>query len=482
MPISYLDYIFAQSQQHPSLRDLCRFLGQAQTTDPCRIVCLEFRVVEGSLLRSIHEISDLATSLRYWSSADEIASGKVSGRVLIIEDLNNNVVGALGSTFDIDPLFFSYHIDHPTFNSFEPSSTISLPSKAYSQNFVTLRYSRAIEFMDIGFSRTLMTTSNVTRKVKILPSNSKRHIGFRQHCCSVLFMITKSGTWLGLILVDAINTNNYIASSGKEYTIQSRPFQGGFEDFMSPKTYSQCQSSDPTALAHLKRSSLLEDLLFYWGDASPSVFKADHPTLLSIANYPLRIVAGEWKVYVEVMSSSIKLHEYSTAITAGTNILTHLDSDLRSLETWGRRQMQNVAKLRHIIRFLNFHMASEIEPGEYAALVEDYEHIITMIDTYGNRMASMIPVVASLVQIADTRRSLKEAENVTRLTNLALFFIPLTFVTGLFSMNNDISAQGMKRYFSVAIPFLVAVFVLQAGKHTDITGLQLVGGVRREAT
>ncbi|KAL5313483.1 hypothetical protein ACEPPN_019216 [Leptodophora sp. 'Broadleaf-Isolate-01'] len=155
------------------------------------------------------------------------------------------------------------------------------------------------------------------------------------------------------------------------------------------------------------------------------------------------------------MSSSIKLHEYSTAITAGTNILTHLDSDLRSLETWGRRQMQNVAKLRHIIRFLNFHIASEIEPGEYAALVEDYEHIITMIDTYGNRMASMIPVVASLVQIADTRRSLKEAENVTRLTNLALFFIPLTFVTGLFSMNNDISAQGMKLYFSVAIPLFL---------------------------
>jgi hypothetical protein len=29
---------------------------------------------------------------------------------------------------------------------------------------------------------------------------------------------------------------------------------------------------------------------------------------------------------------------------------------------------------------------------------------------------------------------------------------------------------------------LIAVFVLQAGKHADITGLQLVGGVRGEVT
>jgi len=29
---------------------------------------------------------------------------------------------------------------------------------------------------------------------------------------------------------------------------------------------------------------------------------------------------------------------------------------------------------------------------------------------------------------------------------------------------------------------LVTVFLLQAGKHADITGLQLVGGVRGEAT
>lgn len=101
--------------------------------------------------------------------------------------------------------------------------------------------------------------------------------------------------------------------------------------------------------------------------------------------------------YVEAMASTIELYEYSTAITAGTDILSHLDSDLRSLEAWGRRHMQFMTKLRYIIKFLKFHVASEIEPGGYPTMIEDYEQTITMVGTYGNRMASMIPVVTSLV-------------------------------------------------------------------------------------
>jgi hypothetical protein len=155
-------------------------------------------MVEGGLSRSSHEIDHLITSLRDWNSVGNIVNSKLIGRLLIIEDPNTDVIEALGSTFDIDPLFFSYHIDHPRFRSLEPSSTISLPSKASSQDFVTLRYSRALEFEDTDLPRTLMTTtSNVARKVKILPSNSERHIGFRQQCCSVLLMTTKNGPWLG---------------------------------------------------------------------------------------------------------------------------------------------------------------------------------------------------------------------------------------------------------------------------------------------
>ena len=91
-------------------------------------------------------------------------------------------------------------------------------------------------------------------------------------------------------------------------------------------------------------------------------------------------------------------------------------------------------------------------------IVEDYEHLAGLADTYGRRLETMVPVVTSLVQIADTRRSLKEATNVTRQTNLTLLFVPLSFVTGLFSMNDVVTTHGLKRCFAVAVPLCVVVF------------------------
>jgi hypothetical protein len=42
-----------------------------------------------------------------------------------------------------------------------------------------------------------MTAGNVARKVKILPSNSKRHIGFKKQSC----FVTSSSVVVALILM-----------------------------------------------------------------------------------------------------------------------------------------------------------------------------------------------------------------------------------------------------------------------------------------
>ncbi len=70
----------------------------------------------------------------------------------------------------------------------------------------------------------------------------------------------------------------------------------------------------------------------------------------------------------------------------------------------------------------------------------------------------MVSVVTSVLQITDTRRSLKEAANVTRLTYLTLLFVPLSFVASLFSMNGDVSAHDLAIYFAVALPLCAMVF------------------------
>ena len=71
-------------------------------------------------------------------------------------------------------------------------------------------------------------------------------------------------------------------------------------------------------------------------------------------------------------------------------------------------------------------------------------------------------VATSLIQAIDSRRSLTETINISRLTYLALSFIPLTFVSGLFSMNDNIAPGGklFGLYFAVSIPLCIIVFLI----------------------
>jgi Mg2+ and Co2+ transporter CorA len=139
--------------------------------------------------------------------------------------------------------------------------------------------------------------------------------------------------------------------------------------------------------------------------------------------------------YVAVMSNSIKQYKYSTEAFDMKDGLQELDSNLRSLEAWDRRCIQTMHKLRSIITFIKQRTSDTSELELYSPIIEDYEYITEMVNTYGRRLETMVPVLTSVVQIADTRRSLREATNVTRLTNLALLFVPLSFVTGPFGMN-----------------------------------------------
>ncbi|KAF4625334.1 hypothetical protein G7Y89_g12830 [Cudoniella acicularis] len=159
------------------------------------------------------------------------------------------------------------------------------------------------------------------------------------------------------------------------------------------------------------------------------------------------------------MSNSIKEYEYSTEASVLKDGLDKLDSDLRSLEVWGRRCIQTMHKLRAVIKFIEHRASDTSELALYSLIIEDYEYILEMVDTYGRRLEAMVPVLASVIQISDTQRSLQKAANVTRLTDLALLFVPISFVTGLFSMNDvGVSRHGLALFFAVAIPLCVIVF------------------------
>jgi len=208
------------------------------------------------------------------------------------------------------------------------------------------------------------------------------------------------------------------------------------------------------------RKGMSYDLEQYWERNIPACFDPQNPTLQSIAFYPLRIVAAEWVKYVAVMHHCLKHYEYGNE---GATELERLERNLRELQSWRRRSMLSQQKVQSVLRLLRPRIASDLnDKPSLQNLMADFEFINAKIEDYGRRLESMLPVVASLVQIIDARRSFAETSNISRLTVLALVFVPLNYVSSLFSMN-PINLPGSDRfwvYFVVAIPVTLLVFII----------------------
>ncbi|KAJ4302658.1 hypothetical protein N0V90_001547 [Kalmusia sp. IMI 367209] len=214
--------------------------------------------------------------------------------------------------------------------------------------------------------------------------------------------------------------------------------------------------------APLYEQGMFDDLQQYWTRERPACFNVEDPSIQSLAYYTLRIVAAEWVKYVAVMQQCLKQYEYKhDQLPALT--LEKFDKDLRELQSWRRRTMVSQGKIKSVLRFLSpKHRVVTGAEKDVELLSEDFEHIDGNINAVGRLLESMLPVVMSFVQIRDARRSFAETADVSRLTILALVFVPLTFVSSLFSMNtqNLPGSRDFWVYFAVAIPLTGLVILI----------------------
>ncbi|KAF2122984.1 hypothetical protein BDV96DRAFT_639535 [Lophiotrema nucula] len=392
----------------------------------------------------------------------------LEGRILIIEDLTKEVVELLGTVLDIDPLFFALHLHtvQRTGSRHQTPDEATLPSRLSSQDFVNISYHRAvISDTPVPSKGRFKRDTTIDRKLVFLRST---RIGLAQHCASVIRVKTRKGRWLALVLVDPPIGDVYIADAidKRRVILNLRPFLGSYEDFLAPASFSADTEDEET----LPRGGMFEDLQQYWTRERSACFNPRDPSIQSLAYYTLNIIAAEWVKYVAVMQYCLKQYEYNHDQLPALS-LDKFDKDLRELQSWRRRTMVSQSKIKSVLRFLSSkYRQIENKDQDLELLSDDFEHINSNIESVGRRLESMLPVVMSFVQITDARRSFAETADISRLTILALIFVPLTFVSSLFSMNTEnLPGRGaFWVYFAVAIP-LTGLVVLIARPPVALT-------------
>jgi len=104
------------------------------------------------------------------------------------------------------------------------------------------------------------------------------------------------------------------------------------------------------------------------------------------------------------------------------------------------------------------HSAPAKKGGPISAFSDDFTRALSYMEEYQQRIDRLTSVVTAIISIGDSRRAQVDARNVARLTWLATFFIPLSFMSGLFSMQTDLSqlTNTYKLYFEIAMPLAIA--------------------------
>ncbi|KAJ9269113.1 hypothetical protein DTO212C5_4796 [Paecilomyces variotii] len=406
---SYRSYVAHMTARNPSLAALSDFLGH-------RTLALHSSTVSymeiGHGGHAGQPRSSTCTEL-----VSKVNLGLTSGLVIVIENLHPDDVETLGSSWDIDPFFFCGHVasSYQVAEDGLPSPLMALPpSRIASQEYFDLHYHKVV---DLGDESTLghlpyklVLQANIPRIVRRLP---------------------------GLILVDP-TTADIIArkpgtitqSEDVRIRIPQVPGRINVEDFRELPTCSAFWASGSTD-SDARDPNMRKDLLRLFR-VSPPNWKQEEPSILSLFYYPVKVVAAEWIVYSLLMGRYVKFYEYSFH-TAQSRVSHFEHADVLELHRWRRRSQQSLHKLRMTRYFVEYW--GEKEPTTiWHQLVLDFKHLEEQIEQHARSLEVLSPINTSLVQLIDSRKSISQAEDVKRLSFVALVFIPLSFVTGIFSM------------------------------------------------
>ena len=115
--------------------------------------------------------------------------------------------------------------------------------------------------------------------------------------------------------------------------------------------------------------------------------------------------------------------------------------------------------------------------NEEQRIIEDFQKLRNDIDQTVKRLRAVSASLTSNMGLLDSRRSIDEAQAVTRLTELAFIFIPLSFATSVFGMQIEPFADPAPiwKFFAVAFAYIMRMTMrsqwlarLKAGVRSDV--------------
>jgi Mg2+ and Co2+ transporter CorA len=412
-------------------------------------------------------------------------------RLFVVEDLSQQVIELLGSRFDIDPMFFRDQVDDYVWHNVRdpwaqpPSLLSNMKHRQWFQmRNVRLRYYKTQKEFQEAWKEA--NTWNVQRR----PDDDVNHWKFADSEGAVVStMRTRTALWVGkdkkcgngtvgILLIDPTTT-------------QGQPLWYDRTNWLpTPKMH------DPLPSTPRLSESWYKDIIsmtksFPWFENGRD-FEVNPQVL---AKPVLYTICAEWLVvcdYVKTRLSQIERELEMPRLFRSKG--DAIEASLTRLHTW-RRQIpvfkemvtetlqyalpaaarlaaspstRSIAPNSPLSAFSNRSLVIDTDGINfedftgYEDIAPDFLRVSKAIDVLQERVDRLTDIVTSEINIEDSRRGLVENHNMARLTWLATVFIPLSFISSMYSMNEDISALKTTYgwYWLTAVPFTLLVMLI----------------------
>ncbi|KAF2624323.1 hypothetical protein BU25DRAFT_374167, partial [Macroventuria anomochaeta] len=464
----YLTHVKLLSRSWPTLRHLADFMEVGTSPLQWRYLSLRDNQEERNLRIKKTEVTfieyqpETAPQVMRIDSAegkaglkeklDSLTQGAAKTpplRLFIVEDLSREVIELLGSRFDVDPLFFREHIeDYVWHNTRDPwAMPPSLTSSTRQQN----------SFED---ARWEANKWNVLRR----PDNDNNHWAHKDQPGAVVsIMRTRTTIWIGK---DRRCGNGTVGIVLLDPTLkQGKPLWHDRTNWLP--TTSMEISPPPIELSKSWYDDIVQMTTVYpWFEAA-----SGHKIEPQVLAYPtLFTICAEWLLVCDYVKTRLSQIEWEVEIP---DVFRHHDDtrskseviadSLQRLHTWRRhipvfRDMVNEAIKQALPAATRLTSHLNIDGGATDAFEDikpDFERVLKALEELQDRVDRLTEVVTSEISLNDSRQSIEDNHNLTRLTWLATIFIPLSFVSAFFSMNESVADLKYTYgwFFLTAIPF-----------------------------
>lgn len=161
------------------------------------------------------------------------------------------------------------------------------------------------------------------------------------------------------------------------------------------------------------------------------------------------------------MCLSLRQHDSPPSTRVALSIeLDRVNASQRSISSWPRRVASSAISIEKAESFIAQHGRSGEEIWD--GLKADYAHLARNLLQHGKQLKATVPLFTVYLQMLESRYAYSETKNISRLTVLALIFVPLSFVSSLFSMNEAFGPSGPRFwvFFTVALPISILVLLI----------------------